>query len=368
MVMQPKVLVVTASFGTGHNQVSKALKSQFEHCNLKDVTIINLYEEAYPALNTFAQSIYLKMFVHAQTIYKWFFYGTDKLCNTAIIDWLLELRGKKIKSILQNKKPDIIVTTFPVGTVAKWKKYSSHPCKLYTVVTDYFIHRSWIHEEIDRYYIATEELLTQMASFGVPLSKVLVSGIPIREEFRHFQTVEKQENQLISSKFQILIVAGAVGILKDVEKITKQLLHDRKLKVTVVCGNNRILNKSLNDLIHLYNGRLQVFGYVTDIQNLYKDADLLITKPGGITLTESIACGLPTILYRPTPGQEKENSRVFQNVGASVSVNTIKELHEYVENILSRPNEYTKMKESLRNLYKGVSSQLIVDDIFRGIS
>lgn len=366
MVKEPKVLVVTSSFGSGHKQVSNALKSEFELSNIKDVTVIDLYEEAYPTLNSFAKSVHLQIFQHAQMIYKWFFYGSEKICNTAIFDMLLELSGKKIKSILQNEKPDIIITTFPVGTVAKWKKNSGHPCKLFTVVTDYYIHRAWIHEEIDRYYIATEHLKNQMVELGVSLSKIYVSGIPLRKEFREVNQRNNETNH--QSNSQILIVAGAFGILKDVEKITKQLLTDPKHNVMVVCGNNRVLYKSLSELEGNYIGRLKVFGYVNDIQNLYKKADLLITKPGGITLAESIACSLPTILYRPTPGQESENSRVFENVGASVLAKTKKELIENVERILSRPNDLDRMKLSLKNLYKGVSSQLIVDDIFKSIS
>ncbi|MEH7613669.1 MULTISPECIES: MGDG synthase family glycosyltransferase [Bacillaceae] len=368
-MQQPKILVVTSSFGNGHKQVSKALKSEFENHDLKNVTIIDLYDEAYPTLNTFAKQLHINMFKHAQTVYKWFFYGTEKLYNLSIIDKLLELSGKKIKSILQIEKPDIIVTTFPVESVAKWKKISGHPCKLYTVITDYYIHRSWINDEVDRYYIATEELLPQLSRFGVPFSKVLVSGIPIREEFRKIERskliVDEHQTNL---NYRILIVAGAVGALKDVKKITQQLLNDERLSVKVVCGNNRNLYKSLINQVEVYNGRLQVFGYVNDIYNLYKEADLLITKPGGITLSESIACSLPTILYRPTPGQESENSRVFENVGASLTVKTISDLVDYVEQILEKPYYLFKMKISLMNLYKGFSSQLIVNDIFEGIS
>ncbi|WP_088042173.1 glycosyltransferase [Bacillus sp. EAC] len=368
MEKQSKVLVVTSSFGSGHKQVSKALKSEFEHCNFKNVTIIDLYDEAYPTLNTFAKSLHLQLFQHAQTMYKWFFYGSEKICNTAIFDWLLERSGKKIKSILENEKPDIIVTTFPVGTVAKWKKKSVHPFKLYTVITDYYIHRSWIHEEIDRYYIATEELKYQMVDLGVSLSKIYVSGIPLRKEFREIMPIINEKSNKSVLNYQILIVAGAFGILKDVEKIAKQLLTDEKLNVMVVCGNNRILYKKLINLEEEYKGRIHVYGYVNDIQNLYRKADLLITKPGGITLTECIACSLPTILYRPTPGQEIENSRVFENVGASVTVKTIKELIEFIDQILAKPNALDQMKSSLRMLYKGFSSQLIVNDIFSSTS
>ncbi len=367
MVLQPKILVVTSSFGNGHKEVSKALKSEFEHINFNDVTIIDIYEEAYPTINVFAKNIHLQLFQHAQTIYKWFFYGTEKLFSTVIFDRLLELCGKNIKSILQKEKPDIIITTFPVGSVAKWKKYSSHPCKLYTVVTDYYIHRSWIHNEIDRYYIATEGLIHQMVNLGVSLSKIFVSGIPLRQEFKeidflHEGTIDSKSND------QILIVAGAVGVLKDVEKMAKQLLAETKLNVAVVCGYNRILYNKLCKLNEEYKDRLQVFGYVNNIRNLYKKSDLLITKPGGITLSECIACNLPTILYKPTPGQEKENSRIFENAGASVTVKSLNELTFYINRILFKSNHLEQMKSSLTALNKGFSSQLIVNDIFSSIS
>ena len=368
MEKQSKILVVTSSFGNGHKQVSNALKSELKQHNFKDVTIIDLYEEAYPTINNFAKSIHLQMFQHAQTMYKWFFYGTGKLCTTYLYDKILEMSGKKIKSILQNEKPDIIITTFPVGSVAKWKKYTEHPCKLFTVITDYYIHSSWINEEIDRYYIATEELKNQMMKFGVSLSKIFVSGIPIRDEFREVLPLNRKDKRNIQSNYQILIVAGAHGILKDVEKMTKQLLESKNSKIMVVCGNNHILYNKLTKLEELHNGRLEVFGYVDDIKTLYNKADLLITKPGGITLTESIACNLPTILYRPTPGQESENSRVFENIGASVTVNSIVELAEYINKIFSKPKCLEQMKSSLQNLYKGFSSQLIVNDIFKLIS
>ncbi|WP_088069044.1 MGDG synthase family glycosyltransferase [Gottfriedia luciferensis] len=364
MVLQPKILVVTSSFGNGHKQVSKALKSEFEQYNFNDVTIIDIYEEAYPKINIFAKSIHMQLFQHAQTIYKWFFYGTEKLFDSVFFDRLLELSGKSIKSILQNEKPDIIITTFPVGSVAKWKKYSTHPCKLYTVVTDYYIHRSWIHDEIDRYYIATEELIDQMVKLGVSKSKIFVSGIPLREEFRDVVSIKKDNKCISRTSHQILIVAGALGILKDVVKMAKQLIQHTNLNLIVVCGNNQILYKKLIKLKELNEGRLQVFGYVNNIRSLYNNSDLLITKPGGITLSESIACSLPTILYKPTPGQEKENSRIFENAGASVTVKSVQELIDYIQQFLSKPNYLEQMKSSLTSLNKGFSSQLIVNDIF----
>lgn len=188
MIKQPKILLITASFGNGHYQVSNVLKHAFEEFGVGTVQVHDLYAEAYPRWNEIAKFLYKQAFTYGSFFYKHFFYFMDKMYGTKATHWYVKLGEQRLEALLQTEQPDIVITTFPVGTVPEWRKKTKGKFQLYTIVTDYCLHRTWLHDEIDRYYVATEEVKHKILSNGIPIEKIYVSGIPIRKEFESIKS------------------------------------------------------------------------------------------------------------------------------------------------------------------------------------
>jgi processive 1,2-diacylglycerol beta-glucosyltransferase len=365
MIRHPKVLLITASFGNGHHQVSRVLKHTFEEFGIGTVQVYDLYAEAYPRLNEAVKFLYNQAFKYGALMYKLFFYFMDNMYGTAATSWYLRLGERKLEALLQSEHPDIVITTFPVGTVPEWRKKTKGTFQLYTIVTDYCLHRTWLHDEIDRYYVATEEVKDKIRSNGITAEKIHVSGIPIRKEFE-----DSKNNGYIIQNYQlnphdkkVLILAGAQGVVKNIKWITTRLLRESNVQVIVVCGKNKRLYNQLQKISTKYEQQLKFFGYVENIHELYEVADIMITKPGGVTLSEAIAKKLPTILYKPVPGQEKENSMFFDKKGASVVLRNKEHVVQEALHLLHHSNKLDNMRKALENLYQKQSSYQITSNI-----
>lgn len=170
---------------------------------------------------------------------------------------------------------------------------------------------------------------------------------------------------LSPDKKVLLIMAGAHGVLKNVKELCENLVHDDQVQVVVVCGKNSSLKESLSSLEGDNADRLKVLGYVERIDELFRITDCMITKPGGITLTEATAIGVPVILYKPVPGQEKENAIFFEDRGAAVVVNRHEEILESVTSLLADEEKLNRMKDNIKSLHLPNSSEVILQDIIK---
>ncbi|WP_051317124.1 MGDG synthase family glycosyltransferase [Ectobacillus panaciterrae] len=370
MRAQPKVLLFTASFGNGHNQVSHALKHTFQELGVGTVDIYDLYAEAYPYWNEAAKFLYKQSFTVGPSLYKLFFYGMDKMYGTKAGKLYCRLGEKKLETIIRDKNPDIVITTFPVGTVPEWRRRSRRNFRIYTVVTDYCLHSTWVHPEIDRYYVATEDVKQKIVKNGILPEDIYVSGIPIRKAFETERNTEYLLNKygLQPHAKRLLIMAGAQGVVKNVKWIAANLLERSDMEIVIVCGRNQQLYNQLNKLKNQHPQQLKLFGYVEDVHELYELADAMITKPGGITLSETIATKLPTILYKPVPGQEKENSLYFCKIGAAITVRDKESIVTETLHLLQHAQKLSEMRQALGQVHRQESAKQIVSDILHSFS
>ena len=134
------------------------------------------------------------------------------------------------------------------------------------------------------------------------------------------------------------------------------------VQLIVVCGNNKALK---NQLDHLNQINLKTFGFVEDIHELFKVATIMITKPGGITLSEALCVQLPVVLFKPMPGQEKENALFFKERGAAMIVQNRDELINQVMQLVTNDTSIADMKQRMSRLYHKAATQKIVEDILR---
>ncbi|WP_166246093.1 MGDG synthase family glycosyltransferase [Paenibacillus turpanensis] len=366
---RPKVLILYASYGDGHFQASKALKESFERAGVHEVVMIDLFAEAYPFINALTKFIYIKSYTVFPRLYGWAYYSTRYMRNdTLVSSWFHSFGLRKLKEIIRKVQPDLVINTFPMLVMPEFRKKTGVVLPTYHVLTDFALHHRWLHPNVDKYYVATEDLRDQVAQTGIPEDRIRVSGIPLKAAFGQPPTVSAvlQKYRLRTDRPTVLLMAGSYGVLQGLKAVCRSL-SGLDVQVLVVCGRNQMLfedmNRSFGDLPHF-----RIFGFVQEIHELMAVSSLIVTKPGGITLSEALTFHLPIVLFRPVPGQERDNAIYLQHKGAAVIANHPQQLNEQIQTLLANPERLQQMREASRALQKGNSSETIVADILDDVA
>ncbi|RDW16958.1 diglucosyl diacylglycerol synthase [Oceanobacillus arenosus] len=364
MIKNSKILILTGSYGNGHLKVSKTLQDTFMNNGCNEVIESDLFLEAHPLLTKATKFLYIKSFTYGQKLYGSFYYAGNKDKNSLPLDFMNYYGRKTLANLVKDFNPDIIINTFPMVVVPEFLKKSGSPIPMVNVLTDFGLHNNWIHEEITRYFVASEDLKAAMVDKGISPDKIKVSGIPIEPSFEQ----QSDRAALIRSyglnpeKPITLLASGAYGVLKNMVDIVNNLLHIDDNQVIVVCGHNKKLKMNLTNKFE-ENKNVQILGYTNKMDELMKIATVMITKPGGITLSEALAVQVPLILYRSVPGQERENAIFFEQKGASLNVSNPDKLIEVITNVITDEELQQKMKHQMKFLYHANASEVIYENV-----
>ncbi|WP_129728543.1 MULTISPECIES: diglucosyl diacylglycerol synthase [Bacillaceae] len=365
MINNPKVLILTAHYGNGHVQVAKTLEETFRQRGIQNVIVCDLFAESHPVITDITRYLYLKSYTIGKELYRLFYYGVEKIYDKKIATWYANFGRRRLKAILKLEKPDVVINTFPIIAVPELKKQTGMVIPVYNVLTDFCLHKIWIHHHVDRYFVATDAVKQVMAEIGVPSGRIAVTGIPIRPSFEVSMISDAlyAKYGLSPDKKTLLIVAGAHGVLDNVKELCELFSTVPQLQVAVVCGRNKLLQEELQELSRKKPDIIKVFGYVEKLDELFRIASCLITKPGGITLSEVAALQVPVVLYKPVPGQERENALYFERNGAAVVVREEEDIFLKTKELLQNEGKLRHMKDALRHIYRPYSAFRIVDAV-----
>ncbi|MFR9710985.1 MGDG synthase family glycosyltransferase [Paenibacillus sp. MB22_1] len=367
------IVILTAGYGNGHIQVARTLEQSLTRSGVRSVSVIDLYREAHPGLNSISRHLYLYspwFSTYGLDYYGWSYYATKDLQQTsAIAKWGNQLGMKKLIALLQKQRPDAIINTFPFGGITEHLRKHGIRGPVFTVVTDFSLHNRWLFTQPDRYYVATADLKREMMERGVPAEAIVVSGIPVRE---HFYEPGRSSNPLTQTQARrslersrsILVMMGAHIPLPDAQRITAKLLALPDVRVDLVCGGNEKLRRRLERRFAGYE-RLRLFGYVETIHDRMREAACIVTKAGGITLSEAIQIRTPIVVYKPFSGQERENARYLERKGAAVVASSPRTLAEQVQELLDSEVRRARMLQQYDELAAGCATETIVRDVLR---
>ncbi|MDQ0219204.1 glycosyltransferase [Peribacillus cavernae] len=359
---RPSALILTANYGSGHLQAAKVIAEELNNKGFEPV-VSDLFGESYPIVSTFTQSLLIKSFSYGPSFYKWLYYGTNKLHYKGLAQFSRYLGRKRLLELITKYRPQFIISTFPLHSAPFLMKQFGYFIPTYTVITDYCVHPYWINPLINHYFVASDAVKNILLEQDMQEKRITVSGIPIRPQF------EKQINKrAVFEKYQlspwkkvITVLAGANGVLRNVKELCLQLLKDPTHQIVVICGDNEDLHNRLLPLSLLFPGCFHVFGYVEEIYELLAISNCLITKPGGIALSEAASLQVPLILFKPVPGQETENARHFTENGAAVVSHSVMETFEQIQTLSRNKEMITNMKRELAKIHKAHSVTVITD-------
>lgn len=358
----PTALILTARYGSGHLQAANAIASELKQRGFEPV-ISDLFGESYPVFSHITQSLFVKSFSQRPSFYKWFYYGTKKVNSKGLSQFSRYLGRKRLQELISEHLPSFVISTFPLHAAPFLIKKCKFSIPTYTVITDYCIHPYWINPLIDHYFVGSESLKSSLIKQNIKEKRITVSGIPIRPEFEMpidpisvYQTYHLSPNKKV-----ITVLAGALGVLKNAKELCKLLLTNTSHQIVAICGKNEILYDSLQELAFLFPDTFRLFGYVDKIHELLTVSNCLITKPGGITLTEASAIQVPLVLYSPIPGQEAENAKHFEDNGAALVSYSLMETMKHVKRLTENEDLARIMKKELGKINIAQSATLITD-------
>ncbi|MCY9667291.1 hypothetical protein M5X11_20590 [Paenibacillus alginolyticus] len=364
----PKILVLTAGYGNGHLQASQALSEQFEKQGAKQVVTLDLMKEGHPLLNTITISLYNKSTQVARMgldYYGWSYYLTREAEYDALINRSLNILGrKKLFQYIQQIRPDAVVNTFPFGATPEVCRTLG--VSNFTVITDYALHSRWIHPEVDKYYVATEVLQQQLMSKGFTKNQIHVSGIPIRKQFDEMKSDKQSVLVNNTKKKSILVMAGDYGISSYMEEMVLSLLAIGDHEITVICGRNEKVKHKL-DALQSFHPNLNVLGYVSNIHEYMSNTTCIVTKAGGLTLTEAISMRIPIFIFKPYAGQERENAIFLSEQGVASISNHVDELAAQLKGLIDTPLLQSEIKSRMLALKKTQAASVIAHDIMETI-
>lgn len=363
---KPKVLILTTNYGNGHVQVARALEEQFLDKNQAAVAVRDIYQETNPRLHEWTKKLYLKSYTKGgRQLYRIFYYSSQEITRRKPLK-IFSYGYSQLTKIIAEEQPDFIINTFPSLAVQHYLLKTTSTIPTYNVVTDYCLHHSWIHSAIDKYYVATPQLKAQLMANNIESYKVSITGIPVQAQFEQAFCRETLVNKyhLDLERKTVLMVAGAYGLSKELREICEELQNDEKLQLFIVCGKNNQLFEELKRKF-LHENHIHVFGYVHHMAELFELADCVITKPGGIILSEAVVKNVPIILTGVTPGQEKENAAYFQNRGAAILNKKGEQLIEETKKLIHNETKLAEMKAALGKIHVPKAAETIVNDVLQ---
>ena len=357
-----KILILSASIGSGHTKAAESLQkilgdsAQVIDFMAKDISTLNwLTKKIYLAALRFIPDLY-------DRIYK---FADGRKVGVSARFLSSALMYLPFARLLNKFQPDIVICThpFPEAAASLWKFLHAKSDKnflLAAVLTDYSLHEIWIFGEVDAYFVATDDMKNNLANHCRAGQKIFATGIPIDEKF---SAVKRVSNSIPT----ILIMGGGLGLGSIEETLLELNKIKSPLKISVVAGLNENLSARLRRLREKINHPMEIFGYVSDVHKLMAAADLLITKPGALTMTEAFAVGLPLILHAPIPGPEALNAAYAVAHGAAISVGD-KKISNVVEELLKNPARLAEMKSCAQKISKPTAAAEIIKFLIKKLA
>jgi processive 1,2-diacylglycerol beta-glucosyltransferase len=359
---QKKILFLTAPYGNGHLQPTKVLAKQFEAQGFTTKTY-DIVEEWNPQISKIAQGVYKTMYkAGMRRFYQFWYWATDQeFVGTIVTTFLKHTNKRHLKAAIDEFNPSAIICVFPTWALYKLLEDYEITVPVYTVVTDFYMHKLWYHQNLKKVFIANDWTY-YTTNFTADKQKFVVTGIPIKPEFE--QTFQRNiEDRTI--KHTVLLIAGANGVNTEYLSLAKRILDlPFNLDVTLICGRNKSLHTKAQHYKETENiSNFHVLGYTNKMIEKYEAADIVITKSGGNTVSELAALAKPAIFYNPLYGQEMANAHFFEQQGVAKTVMSKTEAIEALEMLYTKPQQIVDMREKFQKFFIPNAAGTIVAEV-----
>ncbi|MFA5356525.1 MAG: glycosyltransferase [Candidatus Omnitrophota bacterium] len=348
-----KIIILYASCGAGHRRAAEAAYGYIkEKYPAFDLQLIDALQKTSPLFS----NIYSYGYLFLVNYGRWLWYFLFKLTSFKYIKTLLNIpfilisriSSGKLRRLLTDENPEVIISThfLPSDIAGRLKMSGRISSKVINVVTDFGVHPLWICKGTDIYVAASAPSREQLIMRGVAADKIRDYGIPIDTKFsREYDRGQlNRKLGLEQGRFTVLIATGSFGIGR-IEEITGLLYKDTQ--VLVVAARNKRLYSRLKE--KGYTG-VKVYGFAENMHELMAASDIIITKPGGMTIAESLSMGLVPIFITAVPGQETENARILSENSIGLTISRPSLVRDAVIGFKDDPARMEKMRSRINEM------------------
>ena len=370
------ILLFYASYGSGHLSAATAIE-QYIRENYPDAKTLKIdcVEYINKSINKISTSAYKSIILKTPMLWGQVY---KLLKNDTILDitqFSNRFMAKKIFTLFEDFEPNLVISCHPLGgqITSFLKSHKKTNCKLATVMTDFASHKQWLigKDYTDYFFVSNIEMKTSLISEGIYPNKIYVSGIPISPNFyKNYdkENIYKSLNIEKNKKNIIFFGGGSLGLSSssNIQAILTSLLQatDESHQIIIISGKNQKLyndfQKTINNTYH--KSQIKLIDFTTELPELLPITSFVITKPGGLTITECISTNVPIILINPIPGQEKENAQYIADNKMGIWIKATKPTSEYFQEIFNNTKLIEEIKENQKK-YSHINSTKNICDI-----
>lgn len=375
-----KILIFYASYGGGHlsaaNSIKNYLSSNYENI---DVELIDCMKYINKPIEKITTTAYNEMAKKAPWAWGKIYSDSQKGPLAHITTRSNQVFAIKLLRLLRKKNPDLIISTHPFGSqmCSYLKRKGKITSKIATILTDFAPHDQWLvgSDYTDYFFVAHNKMKEYLISKNIPENKIFATGIPISNKFLETFNTSKILNSLglkENLKTILFFAGGKFGLGKSrTLEIFNTLVNDfNNIQVIAISGKNKKMYEDFNQIVKAANKTdfIRVFEFVNNVPELMAISDIVITKPGGLTTTESLVSGLPMIIINPIPGQEEENAQFLEHSNIGIWLKKQMNITETISNFISNDAKLKQMKENTKKISNRNSTKDICTILEAGLN
>ena len=369
-----RFLLFSVSAGAGHGRAAEALRveaqANFPDVSAEHIDVMTLVPRSFRALYT---DYYIKIVEHHPSVWAYLYHATDKMPRDALFAKfrraIERLNTRKLRDALREFAPEHIICThfLPAELLAHDIKRGRAVPPVWVQVTDFDLHRMWVQPGMRGYFAASDEVAFRMVRRRIVRANVCVTGIPIMPAFsQKLNRIDcARELGIEPNKTTLLLMTGGAGIAGGETLITRLLALPGEFQIVALAGRNEQLLAHYRALARASAGRLFPLGFTSTIERVMACADVAVTKPGGLTVSECLAVGLPMVLISPIPGQEERNADYLMEHGVAVKAYDAVALEYKIGQLVSHADRLLRMRENMGGLGRPDAARAVLNHVLR---
>ncbi|HUJ08846.1 MAG TPA: glycosyltransferase [Verrucomicrobiae bacterium] len=370
--MRRRILFLYLTKHSGHYAAAVAIDEMIRRMDGDiETMLLDSFSHANPVLSKVTLQAYLAVLKAAPEIWEFMYDNPEfKERTKKLRETLNRGNSRKLQRLLDEFAPDVVVCTqaFACGVIASWKRATGRrKPALVGVLTDFVAHRYWADPEVDLYVAPSEDTRQNLVAQGVLPERVTTQGIPTNRCF--LDSVDRgavlKKLGLKSDLPKILVMGGSLGLGPMKSVIRKLNKLPQPFDIVVVTGKNEELQEQLARKGPKLRHTTKIFGFVENVNELMDIAEMIITKPGGITTAEALVKKLPMIIINPIPGQEAKNSEYLLSQNVAVEASDANDVMLYVDEFLRNPRKLWAMREAAAALGRPHSAECAAREILK---
>jgi processive 1,2-diacylglycerol beta-glucosyltransferase len=318
--------------------------------------VVDSYKYAALVVSRVVSDGYLQMVKTIPQMYRYIYHRAERATEVGPFrTWAHQFTAGNLRPLIERERPDLVVCThaFPCGAMAEYKRLYDDTLPVVGIVTDFAVHAFWIHRNIDGYVVANDAIRDHMIARGIAADRVVAAGIPVRSEFVPPATAHPRLRERLGLPLDrqvVLLMGGGLGI-GPLERMMRGLEGvQTPIAAVVIAGRNKRMERRVLAAAEGVGYPVRALRFVDNVYDYMHAADVLVTKPGGLTAAEALVAQLPMVLCKPLPGQEERNARILCEAGAAVRSRAVADLAASVDAVLTRGSRRDRMLVSARRI------------------